>query len=149
MQDKKQLLQECESYINNRQKTIETTIASLQNDLNSETKSSAGDKHETGRAMIQLEMEKAGKQLASIQQSKEILARIDGSKKSSIASLGSLIETNHGIYFLCISLGHLKVEGKTYLVISTSSPIGKLLLGKKTGESIVWNGREIKIHNIS
>ncbi len=38
--------------------------------LFSETKSSAGDKHETGRAMLQLEMEKTSQQLAVINQMK-------------------------------------------------------------------------------
>ena len=38
-------------------------ILDAQNGLQSESKSSAGDKHETGRAMLQLEAEKLGKQL--------------------------------------------------------------------------------------
>ena len=149
MQIKKQLLQECEHYVNVRQTTIETTIRSLQKDLTSEIKSSAGDKHETGRAMIQLEMEKAGKQLESIQQMKETLERIQVAKQSNIVSLGSLITTDLGIYFLCISLGQLKVEANNYFIISTSSPIGKLLLGKKVGDLFLWKEKEIKIHKIS
>ncbi len=149
MQIKKKLLQECEHYVNVLQTTIETTIRSLQKDLNSETKSSAGDKHETGRAMIQLEMEKAGKQLLSIQQMKTTLTKIDCSRNSTIASLGSLITTNLGTYFLCISLGQLKAEANNYFIISISSPIGKLLLGKKAGDLFLWNGRKIKIHKIS
>ncbi|MEQ6124475.1 3-oxoacyl-ACP synthase [Pseudotenacibaculum sp. MALMAid0570] len=146
---KQQLYQQCIDYVQQRLATIEKTIQSHQKALSSETKSSAGDKHETGRAMLQLEMEKAGQQLASVQQMKEILAKIDPSKKSSIASLGTIVTTNLGSYFLSISAGQLKVNQGVFFTISPSSPIGKLLLGKKEGEALIWNGKKIEIHQIS
>ena len=40
---------------------MKKSILELQQSLDSETKSSAGDKHETGRAMLQIDLEKAGK----------------------------------------------------------------------------------------
>ena len=61
---KEVLFKECEDFVNKRLQTVEDIISSNQKALQSETKSSAGDKHETGRAMLQLEMEKAGQQLA-------------------------------------------------------------------------------------
>lgn len=77
---KEELYQLCVNHVNERLQTIERIIESNQKALTSETKSSAGDKHETGRAMLQLEMEKAGQQLHSIRQMKETLSRIDPSK---------------------------------------------------------------------
>ena len=74
---KETLFQQCEDFVNTRLQTIQTTISSHQKALSSETKSSAGDKNETGRAMLQLEMEKAGQQLAAVQQ---ILVKINSSK---------------------------------------------------------------------
>jgi transcription elongation GreA/GreB family factor len=145
---KENLYQQCVLYVEKRFETIQKTISSNQKDLTSETKSSAGDKHETGRAMLQLEMEKAGQQLASIQQMKEALARVDVSKESNTASLGTLIETNQGTYFLSISVGQLIVAGSHFFAISASSPIGKLLLGKKEGETVLWNGKEINIQKV-
>ena len=146
---KEQLYQQCLDHVNERLQTITQTIESNQKALTSETKSSAGDKHETGRAMLQLEMEKAGQQLQSIQQMKDTLARIDLSKNSEVVVLGSVIETDLGIYFLSVSVGQIQVEKKIYLAISTSSPIGKLLLGKREGEELVWSGRKIQINKIS
>ena len=70
---KQELFTQCENFVNKRLQTVEEIITSNQKGLQSETKSSAGDKHETGRAMLQLEMEKAGQQLASIQQMKSTL----------------------------------------------------------------------------
>lgn len=142
---KENLYQQCILYVEKQLKTIQETIASNQRALTSETKSSAGDKHETGRAMLQLEMEKAGQQLASIQQMKEVLAKVDISKESNIASLGTLVETDTASYFLSISAGQLTIQQKNYFAISVSSPIGRLLLGKKEGEKVVWRGKEIKI----
>src|SRR5210317_1024531 len=103
MNIKEELLKKCHQFVNNRLQNIEETISSNQTALQSETKSSAGDKHETGRAILQLEMEKAGQQLANIQQMKETLAKIDVTNKSTNAHLGSLVKTNTGNYFLSIS----------------------------------------------
>lgn len=149
MSIKEELFEQCVDYVNQRLDTIQEIISSNQKALTSETKSSAGDKHETGRAMLQLEMEKAGQQLVSIQQMKETMAKIDISKESSVASLGTIIETNLGNYFLSISAGQLAVANNYYFAISVSSPIGKLLLGKKEGERLFWNGKEININKIS
>lgn len=149
MNTKELLLEQCERYVNTRYETIEKTITSYQKDLNSETKSSAGDKHETGRAMLQLEMEKAGQQLASIQKMRDILAKIDSSKTSTVANLGAVIYTNNGNYFLSISAGQIEVGKTVFFAISSSSPIGNLLLGKKVGDIIFWNQKEIVIQTIS
>ena len=56
---KEQLFTQCLAFIDNRLITIKNTMQEIQESLLSETKSSAGDKHETGRAMLQLEREKA------------------------------------------------------------------------------------------
>ena len=143
------LLQQCLEYVNARLRTVEETIQSHRKALSSETKSSAGDKHETGRAMLQLEMEKAGQQLTSILQMKETLSRINIAKKSTAVSLGTLVETNSGTYFISVSAGEITLDSKNYFAISIASPIGKLMLGKKAGEELIWNGKEINIHKIS
>ena len=145
---KEVLFKECEDFVNKRLQTVEDIISSNQKALQSETKSSAGDKHETGRAMLQLEMEKAGQQLAGISQMKLILAKINILKKSEVAHLGSVVETGFANYFLSISTGKIKVEDKIYFAISVSSPIGKLLLGKKVNEEFTFNGKTFKVKKI-
>ena len=146
---KEALFRQCEDFVNTRLQNIQTTISSHQKALSSETKSSAGDKHETGRAMLQLEMEKAGQQLKSVQQMKDILARIDPEKRSELAILGSLVETSLGTYFLSVSVGQIVLENQSYFAISTSSPIGKLLLGKEQGAILAWNGKQFQVNKIS
>ena len=58
MTTKDRLLQKCTEFVSQKIKTIEHSILELRLAANSETKSSVGDKYETGRAMIQLEIEK-------------------------------------------------------------------------------------------
>jgi len=145
---KEELLNLCNDYVNQRLQNVEETISSNQKALQSETKSSAGDKHETGRAMLQLEMEKAGQQLLGITLMKETLAKIDVSKTSNIVHLGSIVETNIGSYFLSISSGQLVVADKKYFAVSVSSPIGKLLLGKKENEEVFFNGKIIELKEV-
>lgn len=136
------LLNQCKNYVDNRLQTIEDIISSNQKALQSETKSSAGDKHETGRAMLQLEMEKAGMQLSGILQMKEVLAKIDVTTKNKIAHLGSIVQTNNNLFFLSISAGKLIVNDKVYYAVSVLSPIGKILLGKKESEEYYFNGKK-------
>lgn len=71
MNIKQELSNQCLEFVENRFQTIQNTINEIQESLLSETKSSAGDKHETGRAMLQLEREKSGNQLAEIQKIKK------------------------------------------------------------------------------
>lgn len=139
------LLNQCEGFVNKRLQTVQSIISSNQNALQSETKSSAGDKHETGRAMLQLEMEKASQQLAGIVVMKTILSKIDVSKATNNAHLGSIIYTTSANYFLSISAGKLIVENIIYYAISVSSPIGKMLLGKKVNEEFTFNGKKVNI----
>jgi hypothetical protein len=145
---KEALFNQCQSFVNKRLQTVEAVLSSNQKALQSETKSSAGDKHETGRAMLQLEMEKAGQQLVGITQMQLVLSKIDIFKSSKNVCLGSVIITDKVSYFLSISAGQLVVADKSYFAISVSSPIGKLLLGKQKKEVISFNGKIIVINEI-
>jgi len=120
----------------------------LQNSLTSESKSTAGDKHETGRAMIQLEREKLGNQLKQLELQEAVLKKIQTDNKTSLVALGSFVETDKMNYYLSISLGKIKVDNSDVFAISAQSPIGALLLGKKVGDSITFNGNKSVIKAI-
>lgn len=140
---KRQLLEQCIQFVQQKSAVISKSIASNKNDLFSETKSSAGDKHETGRAMIQLEMEKASQQLVEIAKMNDVLKKISIEKTSEVVCLGSLIKTTKGTYFLAISVGKITLNSLDYFVISAQSPIGKQLLGQKVGTIIAFNNAKI------
>jgi len=148
MNIKEQLYNQCLEFVETRFQTIKNTINEIQESLTSETKSSAGDKHETGRAMLQLEREKAGNQLAEIQKVKEALSRIDVDKTSTKIGLGSVVYTTQANYFIAISAGALHLDSKTYYAISPSTPIANLLLSKSAGDNVIFRGNTIKINQI-
>ncbi|GMN09580.1 hypothetical protein MTsPCn9_16230 [Croceitalea sp. MTPC9] len=146
---KKQVYQFCEQYIFDRFERIKNNIQEVQNSLSSETKSSAGDKHETGRAMLQLEREKLGQQLLEAEKTLELLQKVSVTKTSSSASLGSLVSTTNGTYYIAISAGKFENMGDVIYCISANTPIGKLLMGQSQGDTFVFNGNEHKILEIN
>ena len=145
---KEELYKACKVFLYDRLQVVLDRIANIQESLQSETKSSAGDKHETGRAMLQLEREKAGNQLADIQKQQELFSRVMIDTSSEVARLGSIVTTDKGVYFLAISVGAIMIDTKTYYAISPSSPIGKVLLGKKNEEEFSFNGVTQQIREI-
>ena len=145
----KQLLYfQCVEFCNNRLLNIQKTIEEIQESLTSETKSSAGDKHETGRAMLQLEREKAGNQLAETEKLQELLTKIDVTKTSKTVCLGSFVFTTQANYFIAISAGELVIESKKYYAISPNTPIGKMLIGKQVGDLVSFRDQEFKVVSV-
>ncbi len=142
------LFEQCEQSINERLTTIQKTISELQNALQSETKNTAGDKHETGRAMVQLEREKAGQQLAQIQKQFQVLNKIKQSKTSKIIGLGAVILTSKSNYFIAISAGELSVGSKSFYAISPQTPIARLLIGKTVGDIVEFRTERFEILDV-
>ena len=138
---KQKLYNQCVALIKEKRDKIEANIALLQASLTSESKSTAGDKHETGRAMIQLEREKLGNQLKQLELQEAVLNKIRTDNKSNLVVLGSYVETNNMNYYLSISLGKIMMDDISVFAISSKSPIGALLLGKEKGDEITFNGK--------
>lgn len=149
MNIKEQLYKECQKFLNQRLENIQLTIADIQHSLLSETKSSAGDKHETGRAMLQLEREKAGQQLAELQTQIEILQKINPELSQENVALGSIVKTSASNYFIAVSVGEIKVNSESFYGVSAATPIGKLLLSKHVGDSINFRTQKFTILEIS
>ena len=116
--------------------------------LHIETKSSSGDKYETGRSMMQLEIEKYSSQLNDGLKLKKALSQIDISKKYAEVMTGSLVITNQGNYFVSISAGKLIINGSEFFAISYSSPIGQALYNKQKKDKVVFRGKTIIIEEI-
>ncbi|THD69234.1 3-oxoacyl-ACP synthase [Robertkochia marina] len=119
-----------------------TQLAALKISLESESKSSAGDKHETGRAMVQLEMERLSARLKIAEDELNSFRRLafNDAKNRGTVTPGTLVETDKGLYFLAVSLGMVKVGETPVAVVSSASPIGGVLKGKAAGEQILFNG---------
>jgi len=145
---KRELFMQCDAFIENRLVSIQKVIAEIRESLTAESKSSAGDKHETGRAMLQLEREKAGKQLAEIEKLKQYLGKVDISKTSKIIGLGSVVYTDQANYFISISAGELYLKDQKFFAIAPNTPIGLLLIRKKVNEHFSFRNQDFEILKI-
>ena len=126
----------------------ELAIADAQKSSTDDTKSSAGDKYETGREMAQQETNRNMAQLNEANKLLVALNRIGTTGAPVRAELGSVIITNNGNFYLAISAGVLTLNGKPFFAVSPASPIGNLLSGKKAGEEFTLNGKRYHIESV-
>jgi hypothetical protein len=127
--------------VDDKIESLNNIIKSLEESRNSETKSSVGDKYETGRAMVQIEIDNNQIVLFKAIEQKNLLSKLENIATQYISN-GSLVFTNKGNFYIGISLGKFKLDEVNYYAISSDSPIGKLLIGKGLNEQIQFN--EIK-----
>jgi hypothetical protein len=140
MLSKIQVFNTCIALIDNKIQSLEKVLQELTEGIENESKSSAGDKHETSRAMMHNEQEKISKQLLETSLQKGLLEQIGSSPTENEIQLGSFIKTDKGYLFLAIALGKIKVEETDIFVLSNQSPLGYKLMGLKKHESAVING---------
>lgn len=148
MDRKKSLHALCEAYVNDRIATIKQAIVQAQASANDETKSSAGDKYETGRAMMQLEIEKNTTQLQEALKLQKTLTDTPADETDWIVKLGSIVYTNEGNFYIAISAGALTCGQESYFAISFASPIGQLLKGRKVDDEFTFNKKHYIIDKI-
>lgn len=145
---KETLIRKCVDFASERKSHIDFQMKEIKEALFEESKSSAGDKHETGRAMLQLEREKVGNQFYEVEDMFGTLNKIDVSMPSLVVHLGSIVYTSQANYFIAISSGKLDVNGEIFYAISSSTPIGKLLMSKSEGQEICFRDQKFTIQKI-
>lgn len=138
----------CVVAVSDKIKAMKSELKSLIADGNNESKSSAGDKHETSKAMNQLEQEKIGTQIEELERQKQELEKIDLSHDLGYIMKGSLAFTNQGYLFVSLGLGKVRVNDHLIFAVSPASPLGKEIVGHKRGEKINVNGIEYEIKKI-
>ena len=128
--------------IDNLERLIAETRAS-----NNETKSSMGDKFETSREMVQQEINTLQIQLNENRNSRNFLKTINTNLHQTIG-LGSLVQTEKGFFYIAVSLGEIISNEQKIFVISTESPLGKALYGKKKGDEILLNNMKQTVNTV-
>ncbi|MFM1876398.1 MAG: hypothetical protein RL266_2135 [Bacteroidota bacterium] len=138
----------CLELASEKSDSLEAEMASMRQAAQTESKSTAGDKHETGRAMIHLEQEKLHQQLAEAQSVLAELEQIKLEQNLDTVQKGALVQTNRATFYIAVGLGKISIDGKDIFVVSSQSPIGKQMLGKRSGENFSMNGTEYFITSI-
>ena len=106
-----------------------------------------GDKYETSREMLQQEINNLQLQLNEQLKSQQILKNIQTISHKTV-SLGSLVETDKGKFFIAVSLGELSFNQEKIFIISAESPLAKAMNGKKEGDAFIVNNLTQFIKNI-
>ncbi|THH34595.1 GreA/GreB family elongation factor [Neolewinella litorea] len=145
---KSQLHQACVADTDRRIATLQHILDGINTARESETKSSAGDKYETGREMLHREEVQAHRQLLQVMQDQHTLAALKPQDNHDRVTQGSLVVTQHWSYYLSVGLGKVKLEDQVYFCISAQSPIGQAFLNRGVGETVTFNGTTHTIEGI-
>ncbi|KAB1228917.1 GreA/GreB family elongation factor [Chryseobacterium viscerum] len=114
---------------------------------NNDTKSSMGDKYETGREMLQQEINNLQRQLNEVLNQQAVLQKITSDPSEKVQN-GALVKTNKGLFYISVSMGEIAVDNQKVMTVSAESPLVKVMYGKKTGESFTVNTISQTIENI-
>jgi transcription elongation GreA/GreB family factor len=131
-----------------RMATAQEAMDQAQEAANSEEKSSAGDKYETGRAMGQLQKEMHGRQLAEYAKEVKALQSIVVDSLCDRGSPGAFVRAKEVAFFVSAGLGRQEVEGITILFVSPMAPLARALQNKGAGDTILFNGAGIVIEDL-
>lgn len=138
----------CIELLNKKINEQRQILNELKQSASNETKSTAGDKHETALAMLQIEQENTNKQLENLLLQKLQMLKINPAVKAVQISPGTLVKTNKEYLFLSIALGKIKVEGVRVVTLSPQSPLGSKLVGLNVNETVTVNGTNYFIESI-
>ncbi|MGN6179992.1 MAG: 3-oxoacyl-ACP synthase [Mucilaginibacter sp.] len=144
---KELLHQHCIAYVQKRIQEAENAFRDAEQAANDDTKSSAGDKYETGREMMQQEKNRITAQLNEANKLMVALNRT-GTKGSPVVDNGSLVITDKAKFYLAISAGNITINGEIYIAVSPASPIGFKLKGLKAGDGFELNGKQYQVKQV-
>ena len=134
--------------LNDKLSSLRQVLEDLKESSSNETKSTAGDKHETALAMLQIEQANIGAQVQDVREKKAALERIDPKSSSSAIVPGSLVKTDKGYLFISTALGKATIEGIPVIALSPQSPLGQKLLGLCVGDVVEINQNNYVIESI-
>ncbi len=145
---KENIIATAQNLLNSKLIELEKAIFNVQNAANEESKSSMGDKYETGRAMAQNDRAMLENQKNELLKDIITFENINFGQETEFVKNGSLVQTSIGYILVSVSLGKIVEGGINVMLISSASPLGAELLGKKAKVSITMNGRQIQILGI-
>ncbi|MGB3586963.1 MAG: GreA/GreB family elongation factor [Tunicatimonas sp.] len=144
---KKQIFESCKNQLTEQISGLQTELQGYKSAVSDETKSSVGDKYETGRAMLHLEQERLYKQLAEAERLYNLLISLPNQVCKKVQP-GSLVKTSQGLFYFAVGLGQVKVDDLTAFCVSLKSPIGQALLNCEVGEVVSFQQQKWEVLEI-
>nr|WKN37435.1 3-oxoacyl-ACP synthase [Tunicatimonas sp. TK19036] len=145
---KKQVFAACQTRLTERIADLREEMKETQLAASEETKSSAGDKYETGRAMLDMESERLSGQLNEARKLYDALMLLSPTKSHDKVQIGSLVATSRGTFYVSVGLGAVKVDDVAYYCISPQSPMGQVLAGLSAGEEAPFQGQTVQVMEV-
>lgn len=146
---KQQVWQRCLEIAEQQLQSLESMMIDLRKSAANEGKSTAGDKHETALAMVQIEQEQLQRQINIVQSQLHQLHAVRTINANETVQAGSLLNTDQGLFYICTGIGKLKVDGEDLLCVSPTAPLASSFLGKKKNDVVVFNRKAYRILDIS
>ncbi|MFT4031008.1 MAG: transcription elongation factor [Siphonobacter sp.] len=146
---KLQIIEHLKKMLDERVQVAWNAMQAAQASANEESKSSAGDKYETARAMAQNERDRHAQQYELARLERLQLERLPTAVSLEKVEPGALVTTQDDCFFIAVSVGAIMLEQQRILVVSPASPIGNQLIGKKAGDQFVFKGKPTFIISVS
>ena len=134
----------CHAFIEQRIVAARTAMQAAQESSSSETKSSAGDKYETGREMANAERDRNAAHMQQAQQLQAELARISpdaalrcraARRPRAAPAWGSSTSASAPASW----------QGTDVFAVSPAAPVAVALKGLRAGEEAVFNGKVVRV----
>ncbi|RNA61835.1 hypothetical protein D1631_07760 [Chryseobacterium nematophagum] len=144
--DKQEILQTVSIKIADKIRNFEKLIEETR-DSNNDTKSSRGDKYETGREMLQQEINNLQRQLNEALQQQNLMKKMTPAHSLKVSN-GALVKTNKGIFYISVSMGEIIYNNQKIMTISADSPLAKVMMGLQVDQQFTINSTNQSIENI-
>ena len=140
----------CQAFLTQRIAAARVEMQAAQESSNSETKSSAGDKYETGREMANQERDRHAAQLHEAQQQLVSLQKINPEMPSDTVRPGALVGTSLGLFYISVGAGRLRTAaGQEFMAVSAAAPVVQALAGLQAGQEAMFNGKRVQVEVVS
>jgi transcription elongation GreA/GreB family factor len=127
---------------------LQQNLADLKESGANETKSTAGDKHETALAMLQIEQANKRTQLQEALEQKAVLEKIAAVTNTTKIVHGSLVKTSKGFFYMSVALGKAVEDDVAVIAISPQSPLGAKFMGLCVHDAVEINGNAYLVEAI-
>ena len=134
--------------VNEKVILLQQVLDDLKTSGSNETKSTAGDKHETALAMLQIEQANTRGHLREALLQQASFLKINQAANAAIVINGSLIKTNRGYLYMSIALGKAILDEQEVIALSPQSPLGTKLMGLTAGDAVEVNGNRYIIETV-
>jgi transcription elongation GreA/GreB family factor len=148
--NKEEVFKQAVSILKTRIQELKEERKAISDGILEDDKSSAGDKFETGREMLTQDLRQVESQITSNSNLLDEIYRVQSVKsQSSNVREGSLIRLAGEYFLIAAAVGKISVNEQGVYLISTASPLAQSVMGKGSGDKVLFKGKENSVELIA